>query len=473
MNKRKPGLTIWLVSGLVVVLTCFILLLISEAELPSRPLSSGIVAIISAVIGVLLTVVVTSILLEKQTASQDELLSKRFESEAKKDEKVKVFEEKLKIYKEFLGKLHEVIEDDKILESEVKELIFQISSLAMHTDARLVNGILEELGSLVEIMGSKTNPDPDKPVSEQEYYQAVAGHILNIVIQLQKELYGEEHREQVDPALFRSLVKTIDDIREDEAKPVEPVQGSLKEILATFDETLEKALRVKCPETEWEFFPESADHLTPRFRMRRKDWPGKTHIGISYDTKEKTFFRVHFDGNAERARELYLEMRRMWGGRFNTYNWYMSTQKFNDFALSTEAYRRCDPELVGYMVDGLVRAAAEMDVYMPLYNLWEKLGARAGAVNTWIYRNTRVVSEFTPEGKRVAIDTEYDKQGQWTAVILGRGPEGDEQAAKIVAAHSGSFELKDESGRPMYKKPVNTADEAAALTVELANIIKS
>ena len=60
----------WLWAVIVIAVVGFVLLYVSEGQFPNIPLSSGIVAFISAVIGVILTIVVTHALLNAQTKSE-------------------------------------------------------------------------------------------------------------------------------------------------------------------------------------------------------------------------------------------------------------------------------------------------------------------------------------------------------------------------------------------------------------------
>lgn len=95
----------------LLIIICFILLFISEVQIPNVLLSSGIVAIISAIIGVLLTVIVTRILLEHETKSKKE-----------RDRDIKIYEQKIKVYSEFTEKMWGILDDGIVTESELKEL---------------------------------------------------------------------------------------------------------------------------------------------------------------------------------------------------------------------------------------------------------------------------------------------------------------------------------------------------------------
>jgi multidrug transporter EmrE-like cation transporter len=73
-GKKSSNLH-WAVGGIILAVVCFILLYFSELQMPT--ISSGIVAIISAIIGVALTVIVTSVLLNQQSKTQKDLLEHR------------------------------------------------------------------------------------------------------------------------------------------------------------------------------------------------------------------------------------------------------------------------------------------------------------------------------------------------------------------------------------------------------------
>lgn len=199
----KKDFSIGLLVLLLLIMTCIVLVVISESQMPTTFISSGLVAIISAVIGAILVGAVTFALLKKQTESQSELQEKLISQQSKKDREkeieVKVFEEKLTIYKDFLSKLHEIVKDDQISDDEVKELIFQISYIAMHTRSDRVNKVLVELRGVIEMIGNK---DRDQ----------LAQNILKVVLVLQQELYRQQlSTEVVDTKIFSGAVSDIED----------------------------------------------------------------------------------------------------------------------------------------------------------------------------------------------------------------------------------------------------------------------
>jgi hypothetical protein len=208
---------LWGFVSIVMVLICVILLLISEAQFPNGVMSSGIVAIISAVLGVILTVAVTTILLgkqselqkdiaNKQSELQKDLIEKKTEQEEEKEKQVKVFEKKQKIYHDFLEKLKDIIQDGEIhigkknkdgsLDSSVddlKDLIFQLAYLQLHASKDAVNEVLKKVSALIQHLNDfNSTREVDKQKELSEFYSSFSNEIFGIVAILRKDLYPDK-----------------------------------------------------------------------------------------------------------------------------------------------------------------------------------------------------------------------------------------------------------------------------------------
>jgi len=216
-----------LLAIIIVVVTFGGIILFSVLPKPSVALSSGIVAIISAVTGVLLTVLVTKSLLDKQS-----------ENEKDRNKDAKVFEEQLKIYKEFLSKLNEVTKAEKISGDHVKDLIFQISYVAMHTSSDRVNAILQPLSKVVQAVEEKFD-------SEEKCYE-FATLIQSIVLELQKELYQQKKgTKEIDAKLIASLITNINNATGEEVASLPETDGFDKiEMQTYFWKELTKQLKI-------------------------------------------------------------------------------------------------------------------------------------------------------------------------------------------------------------------------------------
>lgn len=94
----------------------------------------------AAIIGVIITAVITMMLLVGQT-----------DNEEKREKKGKVFEEKLRIYQEYLTTLYKVIKDGKNSNSEKLKLAFKTSSVAMHCEHDRVEKISESVEKIFKL----------------------------------------------------------------------------------------------------------------------------------------------------------------------------------------------------------------------------------------------------------------------------------------------------------------------------------
>lgn len=119
----------------MVALLSLIIIYTDSFSLPSEKISDGVVAILSAFIGILVTIAVTAILLNTQT-----------EAESSKERSMKQFEKKQETYYAFLDELGNIIVtlldrslrgNDKMAyenATSLAQLIFQFSYLRMHME---------------------------------------------------------------------------------------------------------------------------------------------------------------------------------------------------------------------------------------------------------------------------------------------------------------------------------------------------
>lgn len=94
----------------------------------------------AAIIGVVITAIITMMLLVGQT-----------DSDEKREKKGKVFEEKLRIYQEYLSILYNVIKDGKNTNEEKLKLAFKTSSVAMHCAPEKVEKISKNVKNIFEL----------------------------------------------------------------------------------------------------------------------------------------------------------------------------------------------------------------------------------------------------------------------------------------------------------------------------------
>jgi Asp-tRNA(Asn)/Glu-tRNA(Gln) amidotransferase C subunit len=198
---RKHGLLLLTFLGLL-VLICFALLLIPESQMPTILQSSGLVAIISAFLGVFMTVAVTSILLDKQAETQKELLDKQSKYEEEKERSTKIFEKKQEVYHDFLKKLESIIQGGEIRIGckkedgtiyDLKDLIFQLGYLQMHTSKETINSVLNQLVKIIQCLNDYNSiKEQDNEEKMSNFYSSLSNAISTIVSILREDLYGEK-----------------------------------------------------------------------------------------------------------------------------------------------------------------------------------------------------------------------------------------------------------------------------------------
>lgn len=94
----KKNIVSWSIILTVVILLSLVIVYAEKFSLPSNKVADGVVAIISAFVGILITIAVTAILLSTQS-----------EMDSLTDRNVKQFEKKQETYYVFLEKLGETV----------------------------------------------------------------------------------------------------------------------------------------------------------------------------------------------------------------------------------------------------------------------------------------------------------------------------------------------------------------------------
>lgn len=165
----------------------------------TRPVYEGatlwLQALIGALLGAVVTVLVTSFLLRqqsehqeslmnKQTAHQEKLLEKTTIAEAAKENAAKVFEEKLKSYTEFLTTLEQVTRDGSLNQEEVRRIVFQVGRLKMLSRVENVAKV-SELLAYIFLDDFKTGPQRRNKIESD----LLAGSVLSMVSVFRRELF--------------------------------------------------------------------------------------------------------------------------------------------------------------------------------------------------------------------------------------------------------------------------------------------
>lgn len=144
-----------------------------------------------ALIGVVITAIITVFLLQGQTANEEQ-----------REKSVKVFEKKQEIYHNFLEELKRIIQDGEITigaksadstekVDELKDLIFQLGYLQMHADAKIMDEVLQRIATIIRLMNEfDSTRDENKQRELPEYYAQLSKNLFEIIASLKLDLYG-------------------------------------------------------------------------------------------------------------------------------------------------------------------------------------------------------------------------------------------------------------------------------------------
>jgi hypothetical protein len=152
----KENAPYWLGAVIILFVMCFVLLYFSEAQIPTIFTSSGIVAIISAVIGVVLTAFAISIQLKQQS-----------NAESQKNKDVKIFEQKINVYSKFTQTMWEIVEKnaDSVADNAIDNLLKKLREICFKRLIFFLNN--DQIKKIAEqIAAIKEDCIPTKAASE-------------------------------------------------------------------------------------------------------------------------------------------------------------------------------------------------------------------------------------------------------------------------------------------------------------------
>lgn len=132
----------------------------------------------AAIIGVIITAIITMMLLVGQT-----------DSDEKREKKGKVFEEKLRIYQEYLSALYDVIKDGRNTNEEKLKLAFKTSSVAMHCDPERVREISKSVEKIFNL-AINDNGNALETLNENGWKDLLKD-LFNIMDEFKADLYQD------------------------------------------------------------------------------------------------------------------------------------------------------------------------------------------------------------------------------------------------------------------------------------------
>lgn len=130
----------------------------------------------AAIIGVIITAIITMMLLVGQT-----------DSDERREKKGKVFEEKLRIYQEYLETLYNVIKAGRNTNDEKLKLAFKTSSVAMHCAPERVENISKSVKRVFKLAINE-NGNALETLSEAKWKELL-NELFNVMDQFKADLY--------------------------------------------------------------------------------------------------------------------------------------------------------------------------------------------------------------------------------------------------------------------------------------------
>ena len=291
----------------------------------------------AAVLGVIITAVITMILLRGQT-----------NNDVERERDAKVFEEKLRIYQEFLQQLQEVIKDGTLTEEEKILLQFQVSYVAMHCEQECIEKVST---SIKQILACKCgNVKAENTDSSNE----LLDYLFNIIEAFRKDLYGkEQHFED------KTRNNAINNLKL--AFETEEVQGDWKNI-----------------KTHWEnagWVIEGMNAQNPTLLLKQKDSTGS----ITITTKPQGLcFQACYPNEYDFSQPLKWQMS---GYSNNGAWWKYLDKKYRDIPVSQFAEKfndDKDKEFQQYVIGNISKLKDALDDFKHTMNLKTLVGKHEG-----------------------------------------------------------------------------------------------
>lgn len=186
MKKKRELIRI----GIIILAVVFI---ISTVTFEIFEFPTLVTQFIGALLGVVITAIITVLLLQGQSRTEENL-----------EKKLKVFEKKQEIYFNFLEKLNTILQNEdtqrftpskKQFQNEelnLQDLLFEFGYLKMHTTNETFSEILVYVSNLIEENNKLKFLETASMDDYNQYYQVLANNYFSIVTLLKKELYAKE-----------------------------------------------------------------------------------------------------------------------------------------------------------------------------------------------------------------------------------------------------------------------------------------
>lgn len=136
----------------------------------------------AAVLGVIITAIITMILLRGQS-----------DNDVERERASKVFEEKLRIYQEYLQTLYDVIKDGSLSDEEKMQLEFQTSYVAMHCSPCYIASVSTAVKKIIEYTCSEESKEINGG-GKSNTPEPLLENLFCVVEAFRKDLYGADFK---------------------------------------------------------------------------------------------------------------------------------------------------------------------------------------------------------------------------------------------------------------------------------------
>ena len=219
---------LWIGITLLIGIIAFVLLRISEGQFPNLPLSSGIVAFISAVIGVLLTAFAISVQLKQQS-----------EAETQKSKEMRIYQEQIRVYSGFSSMMWKKFSD--VDRSTPQDKIALLDELRLECFDKLVFFLSPtRINELTKVFKEITN-------RKGEFDLTSLCEVTHILKESLKD--GEEKKEKLEDKYLKAFYNAFE--KGEEGKNDEDTKDLANSKENTIEECKEKER--KQPLTFWHF----------------------------------------------------------------------------------------------------------------------------------------------------------------------------------------------------------------------------
>jgi gas vesicle protein len=245
-----------------------------------------------ALIGVVITAIITVFLLQGQTANEEE-----------REKSVKVFEKKQEVYHTFLEEFKKIIQDGEITivskgkdanldksVDELKDLIFQLGYLQMHTSEKTINVILDSVAKLIQLMNDfNSTQETDKQKELPNYYSSFSEELFKIIAILKEDLYNDECK-PISKDKMNSILKEC-------GLFVETEGFDRYEIQKYFWDEIQKQLQGKGYKIEQKDFTQDISQYYARVRNRHRYYGFGFPVYTSNKSNRKVLFHIELENS--------------------------------------------------------------------------------------------------------------------------------------------------------------------------------